>query len=870
MDVISCDEWASAPPAILTDSRSIDIKWLRDGEELSASEKFELVPLDDVGFTRLKVLDAGPEDSGEYTCVVKCFGLLHDARPLAARTVSSSSNVVIEKTTVDVEQPVESAAVVPEQQPKLDFAKQLVPEFRKVSESQTDLLLECRIETDMEPVKVKWLLNAEELTMSDRLETCFAKDTGYISLIIHKVQPLDSGEYTCIVSGTVMESATVRSIEKTIRSTVKIIIEAEADEQVEEVITETVTPESPIFMTELSPVRVCEGEEIYLTAVVKGVPQPLEVVWKHDGIPLQLDTTDAILYYAPESGLCELTISEAFPEDSGIYSVEATNEFGLAITQTEVIVFREEDESSKITPMEEQAEQAVGLETPVEFSSDMTEVQPTIQMTESITETIRPLTIEVMQPKVVQKDQVDSTTTKYPELCSPVEVMPQLPDMAYCEHYVEEKDIYVELEEPSEIPLDEVLEDEGESLSSIAVALDVLIPYDALSIDETSFATEEMERMASIPSLVEITPSQVMYADLTELSEVKAAEIPDQQEIVPAEAEEGEVKKMTEDLTVKKEEKEEKQKYVIEVSAGAQVTKRGKSTDLEVDKALSEVETQNQEIGYPSVELQKQFKVIEEKMQEITSQVQQVEYTVLQEERTQIEKVEDVKIHEFPTEAAAVVPQAVTVPAETGPYLESIVVDEVRSELGRIEPIMEGEFHGPVAIGSAQLEQVVSEASMVEHVIEVRSIEVECAETWTFEVLDGVFSSVGFGDIVGSVSLRVGVESVVDRTLSLALAHKPHGRLFLSDENIVSSHIASSISCVGVLIPDQLSEIVPPSSVEFTDNLLETEVPHIVQQPLAEELQTGKRLIYLTPTVIIWYEAAHPPAIIIPRKLFNI
>ncbi|KAF7234148.1 hypothetical protein EG68_12438, partial [Paragonimus skrjabini miyazakii] len=211
---------------ILTESRAVDIKWLRNGEELSASEKFELVPLDDVGFTRLKVLDAGPEDSGEYTCVVKCLGVLHDTVPLAARTISSSSSVkVCEKTTAFVEQPVESAEAVPEQQPKLDFAKQLVPEFRKVSESQTDLLLECRIETDMKPVKVKWLLNAEELTMSDRLETCFAKDTGYISLLIHNVQPLDSGEYTCIVSGTVMESATTRSIEKAIRSTVKITIE---------------------------------------------------------------------------------------------------------------------------------------------------------------------------------------------------------------------------------------------------------------------------------------------------------------------------------------------------------------------------------------------------------------------------------------------------------------------------------------------------------------------------------------------------------------------------------------------------------------------------------------------------------------------
>ncbi|KAF6774241.1 hypothetical protein AHF37_06159 [Paragonimus kellicotti] len=95
-----------------------------------------------------------------------------------------------------------------------------------------------------------------------------------------------------------------------------------------------------------------------------------------------------------------------------------------------------------------------------------------------------------------------------------------------------------------------------------------------------------------------------------------------------------------------------------------------------------------------------------------------------------VETVERAELgEEFPTEAAAVVPHAVTVPVEAGPYLESIVVDEVRSELGRIDRIMEGEFHGPVAIGSAQLEQVVSESAIVEQEIEVGSIAVERVET---------------------------------------------------------------------------------------------------------------------------------------------
>ncbi|KAF6774242.1 hypothetical protein AHF37_06160 [Paragonimus kellicotti] len=225
-----------------------------------------------------------------------------------------------------------------------------------------------------------------------------------------------------------------------------------------------------------------------------------------------------------------------------------------------------------------------------------------------------------------------------------------------------------------------------------------------------------------------------------------------------------------------------------------------------------------------------------------------------------VETVERAELgEEFPTEAAAVVSHAVTVPVEAGPYLESIVVDEVRSELGRIDRIMEGEFHGPVAIGSAQLEQVVSESAIVEQEIEVGSIAVERVETVEPVFVDGLFPNVGFD---------------------------PDGCSFFSDENIVSSHTASLISCVEVSISDQLSEVVLPSvkftdnllevetsqigqqplaeelrtdqlsevvlpSVKFTDNLLEVETSQIGQQPLAEELRTGKPLEYLIPTVII-------------------
>ncbi|RTG81104.1 uncharacterized protein DC041_0005128 [Schistosoma bovis] len=116
---------------------------------------------------------------------------------------------------------------------------------------------------------------------------------------------------------------------------------------------------SPIFVHELTPLNISEGEEIYLTATVKGNPQPEEVIWKHNGNILQPDVTDVLMFYTPETGVCELTISEAFPEDSGIYSVEVQNTVGMAVSQTEVVVLVEVRNEPTILKSEDQKESIV-------------------------------------------------------------------------------------------------------------------------------------------------------------------------------------------------------------------------------------------------------------------------------------------------------------------------------------------------------------------------------------------------------------------------------------------------------------------------------------------------------------------------------
>ncbi|OON14167.1 immunoglobulin I-set domain protein, partial [Opisthorchis viverrini] len=526
------------------------VQWLHDGQELVESDRVEISFLEDLGVAHLTVHQVGPTDSGEYSCKVVGQVTEPKQKELVPKTIISTSDVTI---TEEIE-PVTY---------HLEFIKPLMPEFHAVS--QTDLELTCQIQTNMEPLITEWILNDTELVASDRLEMCFLRDQGVASLTVHQVSPSDSGDYTCVVTTQAIEPKTHEPVKKSIKSTIKINIEAESEERLEEVRTETVTPQSPTFLTELKPVRICEGEEIYLTATVKGTPQPLEVTWKHDGVTLQPDTTDAVLYYAPDSGVCELTISEAFPEDAGVYSIEASNQFGLAVTQTEVLIVKEEpDETSKTEEVS-----VSGLTAPTEPKIDV--VQTQLEPTGAPEEVCTPLGVDVTDKTVAETPE-----TRELELFSPIEVLPQLPDTAYCEHYVEEKEIKTDLEEPVELPLEQFSDEEQDEYSlSQAIVLDVLIPHDAVSVDEVSFTTDDVGKTVSVPSLVDIAPSDVQP---TEMSQIAVDMIKPPEESSKPEKEDEE-QPTREEATPKWDESSksiEQPKYIIGVAGDADVESRKK------------------------------------------------------------------------------------------------------------------------------------------------------------------------------------------------------------------------------------------------------------------------------------------------------
>lgn len=84
--------------------------------------------------------------------------------------------------------------------------------------------VECQVHADVAPQTVKWLMNGQELVQSDRVETSYLEDVGIAHLTVHQVGPADSGEYTCMVVGEVVEPRTGERKPKTITSTSQVTV----------------------------------------------------------------------------------------------------------------------------------------------------------------------------------------------------------------------------------------------------------------------------------------------------------------------------------------------------------------------------------------------------------------------------------------------------------------------------------------------------------------------------------------------------------------------------------------------------------------------------------------------------------------------
>uniref|UniRef100_A0A8C8DTN6 Ig-like domain-containing protein n=1 Tax=Oryzias sinensis TaxID=183150 RepID=A0A8C8DTN6_9TELE len=101
----------------------------------------------------------------------------------------------------------------------------------------------------------------------------------------------------------------------------------------------------PNFLQRLQSSTVRQGSQVKLDVRVTGIPTPV-VKFYREGAEIQSSADFQILQ---NGDVYSLLIAEAFPEDSGTYSVTATNSSGRATSTAELLVQSEETVPSKKT-----------------------------------------------------------------------------------------------------------------------------------------------------------------------------------------------------------------------------------------------------------------------------------------------------------------------------------------------------------------------------------------------------------------------------------------------------------------------------------------------------------------------------------------
>ncbi|XP_077175698.1 titin isoform X6 [Paroedura picta] len=163
--------------------------------------------------------------------------------------------------------------------------------------------------------EVSWYRDGQVISAATLPGVQISFSDGRAKLVIPAVAATSSGRYTL--------QATNGSGQAT--STAELLVTAETA--------------PPNFSQRLQSTTARQGSQVRLDVRVTGIPTPV-VKFYRDGAEIQSSPDFQILQ---EEDLYSLIIAEAYPEDSGTYSVNATNSVGRATSTAELLVQGEEE-----------------------------------------------------------------------------------------------------------------------------------------------------------------------------------------------------------------------------------------------------------------------------------------------------------------------------------------------------------------------------------------------------------------------------------------------------------------------------------------------------------------------------------------------
>lgn len=189
------------------------------------------------------------------------------------------------------------------------------------------------------PLDVYWLKNGQKITTNIKYKTV-EEDNNYTLLIIEAYAE-DAGKYECVAVNNAGEA----------RCDAECVIRSSSVSPKKEKPTTPGTEKAPTLVEPLKPQTITEGSSVVFKCRVIGKPVPTAQWYKGDNIIKQ----SKFFKMAREGEYYSLRISDAFPEDEGVYKVEVSNPIGQVASSAPLRVIAPEQQETlpTMSPMKD-------------------------------------------------------------------------------------------------------------------------------------------------------------------------------------------------------------------------------------------------------------------------------------------------------------------------------------------------------------------------------------------------------------------------------------------------------------------------------------------------------------------------------------
>ncbi|CAB4067573.1 TTN [Lepeophtheirus salmonis] len=319
---------------------TLKVQWLLNSQPIKQANRIKEGL--DFGFVSLDIMQAHPDDAGTYTC--RAINRLGEAVNSASLVVKMKETIIkdtLHEGAMNQIHHLEQARVAQTQEEGLTTQ---IPSFTSVMK---DLVLlegtSAHFEAKLVPIgdpklRVDWLHNGKPIQASNRMSTLH--DFGFVALDLKYTRPEDSGTYTCRAVNTLGETTTSATMqimsaqhgpmgETMHEDALQKIASLEQKKYVSHVMEEDAVQSAPVFVVPLQGKKqsLLRGQNIHMECRIEPYPDPsLKVEWYHNGKALPFGNRWKTSY---DFGFAALDILGCYPEDSGTYTLRATNALGM-------------------------------------------------------------------------------------------------------------------------------------------------------------------------------------------------------------------------------------------------------------------------------------------------------------------------------------------------------------------------------------------------------------------------------------------------------------------------------------------------------------------------------------------------------------